>query len=85
MTCCAVSRLGKWVLSGSDDATLKIWDVETGECKQSDDVDGVNFHARRLIGDGVVVATAENDAFRHTITVSISMSPASVRPKDVLP
>jgi len=40
VTCCAISRLGKWVLSGDGDwigtpGTLKIWDVETGECKKT--------------------------------------------------
>ena len=48
-------------------------------------VDGHQFHPRRFIGDGGVVATTENDAFRHTIAVSISMPAAPVRPEDVLP
>ena len=72
-------------MSGSDDATLKIWDVETGECKQSDDVDGVNFHARRLIGDGVVVATAEDDAFGNAIAVAVALSSASIGAENVVP
>lgn len=29
----AVSPDGRWVVSGSDDKTVKIWDLETGECR----------------------------------------------------
>jgi len=33
-------------------------------------VDGHQLHPRRLIGDGVVVATAEDDAFGNAIAVT---------------
>ena len=33
--CCAVSPNRKWILSGSDDETLMIWDVESGACTKT--------------------------------------------------
>jgi len=48
-------------------------------------VDGHQLHPRRLIGDGVVFTTAENDAFRDAITVSVALSSASIGAENVLP
>jgi GTPase SAR1 family protein len=35
VTSVAVSPDGKWATSGSDDKTLKIWNLETGECRET--------------------------------------------------
>ena len=32
VTCAAVSPDGRYMVSGSDDNTLKLWDLETGQC-----------------------------------------------------
>ncbi len=32
---CAISPDGKWALSGSEDNTLKVWDLKMGKCRQT--------------------------------------------------
>ena len=47
-------------------------------------VDAVNFHARGMVGDGVVFTPPEDDAFGNAIAVPIALSFASVGAEDVL-
>lgn len=32
VNCAVISPDGKWIISGSDDHTIKLWEVETGKC-----------------------------------------------------
>ena len=35
VSCLAISKDGRWILSGSKDCTMNIWDVTDGRCCQT--------------------------------------------------
>jgi WD40 repeat protein len=52
VTCLAAFGGGKYLLSGSKDETLKIWNAVTGECLKTLHGHKGNIHALTVIGDG---------------------------------
>lgn len=39
--CISVHSKGQWLVSGSDDCTIKVWEISTGRCVKTISVDGV--------------------------------------------
>ena len=55
--CCAVFAGDKKIVSGSDDKTLKIWDVDTGRCERTLSGHGTTVHCCAVLaGDKKIVS-----------------------------
>ena len=52
VNCVAVSPDGKWAASGSDDKTVKIWDLESGECWATLEGHTDNVNSVAITADG---------------------------------
>jgi WD40 repeat protein/DNA-directed RNA polymerase subunit RPC12/RpoP len=57
----AVSPDGKWAVSGSDDHTVKIWDLESGRCRQTLREHKGGVRSVAITPDGTRILSASND------------------------
>ena len=57
----AVSPDGKWAVSGSSDSTVKIWDLETGECRATLEGHEDEVNCVAVTPDGKRVLSASDD------------------------
>ena len=62
VTCLFLSADGRRVVSGSNDATLRIWDIETGECLNVLKGHTSRVHSLVQSADGRRVVSGSNDA-----------------------
>lgn len=58
----AVSPDGKWAASGSDDKTVKIWDLESGECRATLEGHTGNVNSVAITADGKRILSGSNDS-----------------------
>ena len=58
---CQVYPVGTQVVSGSDDSTLKLWDVTSGECLQTLRGMRREWNAYRFLLDGMKLASGSKD------------------------
>jgi len=49
------------VVSGSEDGTIKVWDIDSGECLQTRRVHAFGFSALASVGDGRRVVSGSYD------------------------
>jgi len=66
VNCVAVSPDGTWVASASNDKTLKIWDLETGECRATLEGHTARVTSVAITGDGKRILSGAQD---HTLRV----------------
>jgi len=57
----AVSPDGKWAVSGSGDKTVKIWDLETGECRATLEGHTGEVHCVAVTPDGKRILSGASD------------------------
>src|SRR5581483_3563807 len=57
----AVSPNGKWVASGSDDETVKIWDLETGSCRATLEGHTQEVNCVAITPDGKRILSSSTD------------------------
>ncbi|MCK4414438.1 MAG: TIR domain-containing protein [Candidatus Eisenbacteria sp.] len=61
----AVSPDGKWAASGSDDKTVRVWDLETGECRATMEGHTAAVWSVAITSDGTqIISGARDDSFR---------------------
>jgi WD40 repeat protein len=56
VTCVAFSPDGRWLVSGSQDGTAKLWDAQTGDLKQTHEEPGTEVHTIAFAADGKTLA-----------------------------
>jgi small GTP-binding protein len=57
----AVSPDGKWVVSGSIDTTVKIWDLESGQCRSTLEGHENEVNSVAITPDGMHILSSSND------------------------
>jgi WD40 repeat protein len=62
----AVTPDGKHAISGSDDNTLRVWDIESGQTIASFSVDG-SLHACAISPDGKTIVAGEASGRVHLL------------------
>jgi centriolar protein POC1 len=72
---CQVSPDGRLAASGSDDKTVKIWDLQSKRCIRTYDDHGGMINSVAFHPDGTCVATGSSD---HSIKVRRSSQPCSI-------
>ncbi len=73
----AVSPDGTWVASGSDDKTVKIWDLETGECRATLEGHQDQVRSVAITPDGKRILSGSDDDTVHVWDVRTSQCLAS--------
>lgn len=79
VTACAFSPDGRWAVSGSDDRTLKLWEVTTGECLHTWTGHGRTVTACAFFPDGSQILSASDDRSLRTWSLATSECSAVLR------
>ena len=67
--CCAVTRDGLYVISGSDDGTLRVWSLQNYQCVATLRCDGYKVRSCAVSADGYYVAIGTTDLLEVRIEV----------------
>jgi WD40 repeat protein len=61
VTAVAVTPDGRWVLTGSSDATIRVWDIQSGKCLRTLRGHNYTIYSIVITSDGTQVLTGGED------------------------